>query len=54
MAKTEKKEPEVYKPMATESPTLEEQIEALKLRITILEYYCKCSHGVRPPYRPRP
>lgn len=50
--KIEKKE-ESYKPMSVEAPTLEEQIEALKLRIAILEHNCKCSHGQRQPFTPK-
>lgn len=52
MVKTEKKE-EIHKPMSVEEPTLQEQIEALKLRIAILERNCLVSHGRRQPYVPK-
>ena len=48
------KKEENYKPMSVDAPSLEEQIEALKLRIAILEHNCLCSHGRRQPYVPRP
>jgi hypothetical protein len=41
---------EQYKPMSVKAPTLEEQIEALKLRIEVLENNCRMSHGARQPY----
>lgn len=43
-----------YKPMSVEAPSLEAQIEALKLRIEVLEHNCMMSHGVRQPYVKRP
>lgn len=41
---------EQYKPMSVDEPSLQDQIDALMLRITVLEHNCRVSHGNRQPY----
>lgn len=38
---------EPYHPMATPEPTVQEQIDALSLRVKVLEKNCQASHGMR-------
>jgi len=38
---------EPYRPMATPEPTVQEQIDALSLRVKVLEKNCQASHGMR-------
>lgn len=45
--KPEVQQGEVYQPMAVQEPSPLERLEALELRVKVLEGNCRRSHGMR-------